>query len=103
MHWSSVWNTKNATTTTDIRRLTPIPVFMEIEIDSGRRSKNEIPISAPAAKANTMLMLTALLRRVNMPPIMVEKKVIATNRKPYDSGNTDPIRTRRKDQPCFNV
>jgi len=49
-------------------------------------SKKDIPISAPAANAKSMLMLRMTLLRVKTPPIIVEKNVTVTKMKPYDIG-----------------
>jgi len=46
-------------------------------------SKNDIPISAPAANAKIRLMSIPVLRKVKMPPTIVEKNVIITKTKPY--------------------
>jgi hypothetical protein len=52
-------------------------------------------MSALAANAKSKLISTPTLRRMKIPPIMVEKNVTETKKKPCDTCNVDAIPTLR--------
>jgi hypothetical protein len=69
-------------TTTTINRSKEMEFSIAIEIASGSKSKNDMPNNAPAAKAKKKLIFNRLWRRIKMPPPIVEKNVMTTNRMP---------------------
>jgi len=52
-------------------------------------------MSAQTANARSKLISTPTLRRMKIPPIMVEKNVTETKKKPCDASNVDAIPTLR--------
>jgi hypothetical protein len=52
-------------------------------------------MSTQAASAKSKLISTPTLRRMKIPPIMVEKNITETKKKPCDTCNVDAIPTLR--------